>query len=453
MMKVSLEDGLKAANHEKSEAEATVAENNGAKALAEGDLSVTLKDLADANAALEVVGSDCMTSASDHETSSAGRAEELKALGTAKKIIQQSTAGAGGQTYSFLQIGSSSGFTLRTSADLSNYEVVQAVKRLADEHHSTELAQLASRISATIRYGTTSGDDPFAKVKGLITDMIDRLMKEAAEEASFKAYCDEEMAKTNQKKDELNADIAKLTGKIDQATAMSTSLKEDVAELQKELAELADMQAKMDAARKEENEIYTVAKADLEEGITGVQGALKVLRDYYEAGDAALLQGNVDALLQQPTKPTTHSKASGAGGSIIDMLEVIESDFTKNLAQIETEEATAASEYEKMTQENKVTKATKEQDVKYKTKEHTSLDKEVAELSADKASAETELDAVMEYDAKIKAQCIAKPETYEERKKRREAEIAGLKEALSILEGQAFLQRQNRRFRGINEHN
>merc|ERR1719405_218175 len=105
-----------------------------------------------------------------------------------------------------------------------------------------------------------------------------------------------------------------------------------------------------------------------------------------------------------------------------------------------------------MTQENKITKATKEQDVKYKTKEHTSLDKEVAELTADRTSAETELDAVLEYDKKIKAQCIAKPETYEERKKRREAEIAGLKEALSILEGQAFLQRQNRHFRGIAAH-
>jgi len=444
MMKLSLEDAIKAANKEKTEAETSMADNEGAKAVAEGDLAMTEKDLADATAALETVGTDCMTSASDHQTSTTGRAEELKALATAKKIIQQTTAGAGAQTYSFLQIGSNSGFKLRTSTDLSNYEVVLAVKRLAEQHHSTELAQLASRISATIRYGAASGDDPFAKVKGLITDMIDKLMKEAQEEASFKAYCDEEMAKTEAKKDELNADITKLTGKIDQATAMSTSLKEDVAELQKELAELADMQAKMDAARKEENEIYTVAKKDLEEGITGVQNALEVLREYYESGDA---------FLQQPTKPTTHSKASGAGGSIIDMLEVIESDFTKNLAEIETEEATAASEYEKMTQENKITKATKEQDVKYKTKEHTSLDKEVAELSADKASAETELDAVMEYDAKIKAQCIAKPETYEERKKRREAEIAGLKEALSILEGQAFLQRQNRRFRGITAHN
>merc|ERR1719399_285285 len=120
------------------------------------------------------------------------------------------------------------------------------IKRLAEQQHSAALAQLASRISAAIRYGQASGDDPFAKVKTLIVEMIDKLMKEAAAEASHKAYCDEEMSKTKAKKDELNADIEKLTAKIDEFSAASIALKEDVKELQKELAGLEESQAEMD---------------------------------------------------------------------------------------------------------------------------------------------------------------------------------------------------------------
>ena len=64
-----------------------------------------------------------------------------------------------------------------------------------------------------MRYGTASGDDPFAKVKGLIQAMLVHLAKEAAAEATEKAYRDEEMAKTGEKKRELEDDIAKLTSK------------------------------------------------------------------------------------------------------------------------------------------------------------------------------------------------------------------------------------------------
>merc|ERR1719487_1362615 len=214
------------------------------------------------------------------------------------------------------------------------------------------------------------------------------------------------------------------------------------AELGKELADLADMQAGMDKVRADSNAAFKQAKADLEEGIQGVQQALSVLREYYQSEEGDFLQ--------QPAEPTTHSKASGAGGSIISMLEVIESDFSKNLAEEETEEESAATQYEKMTQENKITKANKEQDVKYKTQEAKSLDKDIAELSSDREGSQTELDAVMEYDSKIKDQCVAKPMTYEERKKRRDAEIAGLKEALSILEGEAvFVQKDHGGLRGV----
>merc|ERR1719359_2588392 len=141
-----------------------------------------------------------------------------------------------------------------------------------------------------------------------------------------------------------------------------------------------------------------------------------------------MMQSNSEftAMMQQPAMPEKHEKAGGAGGSIISMLEVVETDFAKDLATEETQETDAEVEYQKTTQTNKVTKTMKEQDVKYKTKEFKGLDKTISELSSDKETANTELAAVMEYDAKIKERCIAKPETYETRKARREAEIAGL---------------------------
>jgi predicted nucleic acid-binding Zn-ribbon protein len=249
------------------------------------------------------------------------------------------------------------------------------------------------------------------------------------------------MSKTEAKKSELEGVISRLTSKIDLAAAKSAELKGEVKTLQAELATLAKEQAEMDKIRAEEKTAFDTAKAELELGITGVQKALGVLKDYYQ-GSAALLQNSFDAFMQQPAKPKKHSKASGAGGSIIDILEVVESDFTKNLAAEETEEADAIAVYEKTTQDNKLAVTMKSQDVKYKTKEYKGLDKSISELSGDRDTTNTELSAVLDYYAKIKDRCIAKPESYEERKARREAEINGLKEALQILEDEtAFVQR------------
>merc|ERR1719499_1227264 len=138
---------------------------------------------------------------------------------------------------------------LMTRADLANAEVVNLVKRLAEEHHSVALAQLASRIEAVVRFGAADGADPFGKVKGLISDLIAKLEAEADAEATEKAYCDDQLAKTEAKQTELEDDIAKLTSKINQASAASAALKAEVKQLQADLAEIAKEQAEMDKVR------------------------------------------------------------------------------------------------------------------------------------------------------------------------------------------------------------
>jgi len=443
MMKQSLEDqaaaDTKDMNNEKSDKDA--AEEG--KATAEGDLATTTQELKSAQTELATANGDCMTTAADHEATVAARTEELKVIATAEKILKDSTGGAVDQSYSLLQVAARS--QLQTRADLANSEVVNLVKKLAKEHHSSVLAQLASKLAVVVRYGATSGANPFAKVKGLIGDMIAKLEKEAEAEATEKAYCDEQMAKTEAKKQELDADIAKLSNNIAKRAARSASLKEEVVELEAELAALAKTQAEMDKIRGEESANFKVAQSDLSAGLGGVRKALGVLREYY--GGAALIQDDskFNSFMQQPAAPQQHAKSGGAGGSIINILEVCESDFATNLAKEESEEADSAADYEKTSQENKVTKATKSQDAKYKTKEAAGLDKAISELTSDRETSSTELSAVMEYYGKVKERCIAKPESYEARKARREEEIAGLKEALDILQNEAaFMQRSRK---------
>merc|ERR1719359_265418 len=248
------------------------------------------------------------------------------------------------------------------------------------------------------------------------------------------------MPKARPKKADNLAEIEKLTTKIDQASARSKQLKEQVAALSKALTDLAASRKEGTIMRQEEHAAFVKNKADLEQGIEGVKLALKVLREYY-----AKKQDTSD---------------QGAGSSIIGLLEVCESDFTKGLAEAVSTEEEAARSYDQQEKDNEIEKVTKEKDVEYKTKEAAKLDKVVADTSKDRATEQTELDAVTEYLKKLDDMCVAKPETYAARKAHRDAEIAGLKEALTILENEtasALIQKQKLRrtlrgYRGLAPH-
>merc|ERR1712032_898300 len=103
---------------------------------------------------------------------------------------------------------------------------------LAKKHHDTVLSQLASRVNSVVRYGGGNKNDVFAKIKGLISDMIEKLEGEAQADATEKAFCDKELAETKQKKADKEAEIEKISAKIDKMAARSKQLKTDVAGLQ-----------------------------------------------------------------------------------------------------------------------------------------------------------------------------------------------------------------------------
>jgi len=277
--------------------------------------------------------------------------------------------------------------------------------------------------------GQSNGSkDPFSKVKVLITDMIAKLEKDSAEAADQKAWCDKELAESRAKKELTDGELEGLSTKIDSASSHSAKLKEEVATLQRELAHLAQAQSEADAIRMEEKNLYEKNKPEIDQGLQGIKLALKILNDYFSKN--------------------SESGSSGAGSGIIGMLEVVESDLTKSLAELQASEDMSERTHDKLSQQNYITKTMKGGDVKYKTKEYTGLDKKSTELTADRRGLQAEYDAVVEYLESVTKKCTYKVESYSERAGRRQAEVAGLKEALQILENEVALVQTSFKLRG-----
>lgn len=439
------------------------------KSQAKKDEAEAEKDLYGCDKVLDVhsekyrtVKAQCLQSASDHEAAVSSRSEELKVIGKAIGVLEQMTsADTSPPPASLLQESLFQHVKLHSTTDLVHLEVITMLKTLAQQQRSAALAQLANRINSLVQFSMGSTEDVFVRVKGMIKDLIAKLEKESKSDLTEQQYCDQQMQETSAKEDSLEEKLKKLTAEIDRKSAKSAEVKEEVKELQAELAQNAKEQAGLDKVRNDENAVFMKAKADLEKGIDSLRQALTLLRNYYAEKESADSPTDASApvapafiqIVRQPTPPdVTHTKSASAASGIIEILEVVESDLATSLAKEMSRESNSQREYDAATQENKVEGTTLEHQVKVKTQEFQTLEKSISEMSTDRESAASEQTSVLEYSSRLKDRCVAAPAAYEERKRRREAELRGLREALEILKNEAaFVQRRhhNGRLRGI----
>merc|ERR1719321_2473830 len=305
--------------------------------------------------------------------------------------------------------------------DEKRQKVVEKLKQLSSKYGSYALMELAG----------TAASDPFVKVKGLIEEMIAKLVNEANEEATQEAFCQEEMSKSNAAKDEKTMTSDSLTSRIEKAASTKALLQQKVKELEEEIASLDAGMAEATKLRTAEKATNEKSAADFRQAATAVEKAIKVLKEYYES--AAFIQ------VKASKQPDFGAPKSDASHAIISILEMSGEDFTKLLMETETAEADAQKAYDDLALDTKVSKAAKQAEVKGSLSEVKSLDVALKNHKEDLDMTQKELGSVMEYLEKLKPQCESKVMSYAEKKARREAEIEGLKEALSILEGEAVL--------------
>lgn len=320
---------------------------------------------------------------------------------------------------SFLQVN-------ELSLDKRRQQVV--LKILQQEGKRLNSAMLSS---LALRMG--SSGSPFDKVKGLIQNLIERLLKESAGEATKKGFCDEQLGKTELARDYSLAESKKLNAQIAELEVNKEALDLEDGELKTRISDLEKEHDEAKKLREEEHDSNVEGIAKAKEGLEAVTGALVMLKEFYKkAGAASLLQASpVDA----PEAPEGDYKGKqGAAQSILGLLEVIQSDFERTLKDTEAAEKTGASDFEQ-----------EKQNVEASVAGHTtkrSLDQQdsktmhitIKRKTADMKAAMDSVDGHLRTLDDLKPTCIDTGMSYKERVQKREDEMAALQKALCTLD-------------------
>jgi hypothetical protein len=358
----------------------------------------------------------------DAVTSSEGAMEAIEA---------EAEASEGDQAVGFLQkrsVHKHSG-----SDDGGRLLVVSLLKGKGQTLKSTLLVALANRIAA----------DPFAKVKQLIQELIERLLTEAANEANQKGWCDKAMADAKQKREYAAEEIADLNAKMAKLEALSDKLAEQIAQYTDDIAKLNEARAEAEKNRKEEHDENMNNIKEAKQGLAAITMAIDILDKFYKTSakaevDLSLAQGPLDDAPDAGFKiGEAYKGLGGEAGGVVGMCEVIQSDFERTIKETTEAEKQAEQDHLAFMTESGKSLAEREVQLKESTKLKNETDENLNAATEDLNSQMVILTTTIKELIELKATCIDTGMSYAERVARREEEIEALKKALCILNAYA----------------
>lgn len=338
---------------------------------------------------------------------------------------------------SFLQVASSPRKQLRGIAALQSATSAQARREKA----IANLVQTAQKLKSPVLSALAMkiGADPFAKVRRLVQELIERLVKEAAAESSKKGWCDTSMGKATHNRDSNMDAVMTLNGEIMALEAKKATLEEEIATLTQEISDLNDALAKQTKLRTQEKaeNMDTLDKAKA--GLAAVKDAYEVLQTFYK--NAA--KGKVSLVQASPVDedaPGVHSGANqgnqAKAGGIFAMLDVIVSDFERTIrvvTEAEQESHREFVEFERTTKSSIMSKETGKSQSELDLKE---TDQKITEGMDNIDMHQKMLDDALKELEDLKPACVDTGMSYADRVAKREEEIDALKKAMCELDGE-----------------
>jgi len=219
------------------------------------------------------------------------------------------------------------------------------IKFLTDQADGLKSKQLAL-IAAQLRF---KGDN-FAKIRELIEDLIQKIKDQMEAEKEKKEFCDKELGKAVDKRDEMLAKTEEEANNIDGAKAKIVSLTDDLSEVEQQIAELYKSLNEATELREEEKTDNAQALKDAKEGLAAVKQAIKVLKEFYGEFLQVKAPGGRDGKSVEELAPEAetgeYEGKADKGKGIIGLLEVIEGDFQRTVDDTESAEEESEKAFE-----------------------------------------------------------------------------------------------------------
>lgn len=396
-----------------------------------GERTDVQTSLTDDKKYLTQLQAECTEAAREFDERQNMRGEELETLDKAIEMLSNDNT---------MKLLSTSKATVKTSftqlrATGTNPSQLRVAKFLSD------VAQRIDSRSLSV-IATKARDDPFAKVKKMVQDLITRLKEQANEEAQHKEWCDAELTQNEQVRSTRTSETERLSTQIDSHNAEVNQIQQQIAELSQEVVELDNAATTQTQIRKDNKASNEATLKDCQDAQIALRNAITLMKNFYaeHAEGVVLLNAKAEQRRSSQTQapPLFTSPYQGAGGEqgVVSVLETVMADFARLESETSASEITTQQDYDRFMRETQVDKAVKQTDIKHRNTKKSAAEAKLVELQSDLSSTQKELETANQYYDQLKPSCLNQGTGIEERNARRQEEIESLQEAMRILNGE-----------------
>eukprot|EP00397_Hematodinium_sp_SG-2012_P029677 GEMP01031376.1.p1 GENE.GEMP01031376.1~~GEMP01031376.1.p1 ORF type:complete len:679 (+),score=224.82 GEMP01031376.1:53-2089(+) len=287
---------------------------------------------------------------------------------------------------------------------------------------------------------------PFDKVKALVQRLIERLLDEAAQEATSQGKCATERVEAESNRNHRYEEIQRKNTELSKLSAQKLELESSIDELTTQTDELQTGLQTATELRAEEKESNLKSIVDAKEGETAVAEAVRILKEYYHGvhgvggADTATVFAQASPVDEEAEfKAVADRKGAYKGnqdsaGNIFGLLEVIQSDFQREIKTTKADEEKSQADFVKQKRDDTANLEGKRKQLENAENDLTIANSKIDLGLSDLQTASDRQGKAIQILDLLWSRCVAVDMSFEERREKVKQEIEALKKVKSILE-------------------